>query len=339
MAKDKKKKREEFFDLNPVIRESKGQTRVSTESEEVLGPPTPINESETPELFKRASRPLKQRIGASEEASEGDFRNILAQSGTLKKNNLDKAQKSSEKFVKEVSKSEGLNLDNESVQLAAVSLIPVLLGGLFAGTDGLVQGAVAAGEGAKTFTTLKQKEEELSIKKGAIQAKKEAVSSKAKAKEAEQQLAKEKDLRSRIVPRVGTARTKKDAEILKEKKIKNEQLTSGISRIKELSKTDFASLSPVQRAEVNTEVSSMIGALRIPLVGPGPLTDTEREFIKDIIGNPTQIFSFSEVEFKKLEALENKLNLDFNEEIKIRTEEGLDPEREELMRLRAKFSK
>lgn len=58
--------------------------------------------------------------------------------------------------------------------------------------------------------------------------------------------------------------------------------------------TDNRWVNPVgkDKAIANQKADMLIGKLRLAITGPGPLTEPERKFIGEIIGNPTDIFSF-----------------------------------------------
>lgn len=66
---------------------------------------------------------------------------------------------------------------------------------------------------------------------------------------------------------------------------------------------DFSKLSLQDRAEVQTKLSSLVGALRLPIVGPGPMTETERKFIISTIGDPNKIFTLPSIEVAKLNSM------------------------------------
>lgn len=86
---------------------------------------------------------------------------------------------------------------------------------------------------------------------------------------------------------------------------------NGIRDIKGLKEIadDFAggALSLEDRAAAKVKVQSLIGGLRLELFGPGVLTDFEQDLARQIIGNPTKIFTLTNLERKKLDVLEKKL--------------------------------
>lgn len=62
------------------------------------------------------------------------------------------------------------------------------------------------------------------------------------------------------------------------------------------------------RARVQTKISTLVGALRLPITGPGPLTDTEREFLVKTIGDPSKFFSLKQNEMSRLNEIQNNIN-------------------------------
>jgi hypothetical protein len=71
--------------------------------------------------------------------------------------------------------------------------------------------------------------------------------------------------------------------------------------------SDFNKLNPWQRAELNTKIAMLAGALRLPITGPGPMTDDERKFLLNTIGNPNKIFSLKSIELENLSATANTI--------------------------------
>jgi len=73
---------------------------------------------------------------------------------------------------------------------------------------------------------------------------------------------------------------------------------------------EYSRLDPEERARVATEVQSLVGQLRIPLTGPGVLTDTEYARLLDTIGNPNKLLTLPKWERTKLQTVQNKLKDD-----------------------------
>ena len=71
-------------------------------------------------------------------------------------------------------------------------------------------------------------------------------------------------------------------------------------------------LSPSDRAAAKQAQNLLIGKLRVAITGPGPISEGERELIKDAIANPTSFFSLgssNEVKLKQLlDSYNNKID-------------------------------
>ena len=113
----------------------------------------------------------------------------------------------------------------------------------------------------------------------------------------------------KFVPGVGIAFTEKDATKIKEETAAVNQSVPLLDDLLKLNDKNFKSLSPKDRSMIDQTAANLIGKLRLAIVGPGPLTDTEREFIQNkIIGNPAAIFAFDDVNRAKLANLKRILN-------------------------------
>jgi hypothetical protein len=91
----------------------------------------------------------------------------------------------------------------------------------------------------------------------------------------------------------------------------------GLNQLKDLS-SRFAggSVSPEAIAEASVLVQSLKGSLRLPLFGPGVMTDSEQALAEKIIGNSTKIFALTALELKKLETLSAKIQDDAVQRLK-----------------------
>jgi hypothetical protein len=86
-----------------------------------------------------------------------------------------------------------------------------------------------------------------------------------------------------------------------------------INRINELKKSlNKFDLSSPARAAIETEVATLAGALRVPIVGTGPLTDAERVFLQGLVGNPNKILTLDSLQAARLSQIQKKLNDDIN---------------------------
>lgn len=118
---------------------------------------------------------------------------------------------------------------------------------------------------------------------------------------------KAKALRGRYIPDVGFAQTDKDATDLKEMRSGVLEAKSGIDKLKKIINKPLKSLTPSDRAEAETIQQTLVGALRLPITGPGAMNEGEREMLQKIIANPATIWSLDTVSKKKLDTLANSL--------------------------------
>lgn len=59
--------------------------------------------------------------------------------------------------------------------------------------------------------------------------------------------------------------------------------------------------SPADRRKVDTLLGNVIGASRLPILGPGVMTDSEREWLGQLIGNPNRMMQFKDSVVASLE--------------------------------------
>ena len=81
-----------------------------------------------------------------------------------------------------------------------------------------------------------------------------------------------------------------------------------IGRLKDLTGNFGRSITPATRAAAETNLRALVGALRIPFTGGGPLTENEAKMIENAIGNPKALFSLDKSILIKLNELEDHFN-------------------------------
>lgn len=62
------------------------------------------------------------------------------------------------------------------------------------------------------------------------------------------------------------------------------------------------------RGQSEALLQGLVGALRLPYFGPGVLTDTEQRLARDMIGNPTSVFSLASANEARINTIIQKLN-------------------------------
>ena len=122
------------------------------------------------------------------------------------------------------------------------------------------------------------------------------------AKEAEfrQNLTKEQG--ERYVPGYGIAIDKDSAKTMRGKVAEGQKVIQGIERLEKLGKeyelADFEDKKLIQQ-----EIQVLVGQLRLPLLGPGTMTDKEYDRLVEVIGDPSKFFSIKSHEMAKLKNL------------------------------------
>lgn len=88
----------------------------------------------------------------------------------------------------------------------------------------------------------------------------------------------------------------------------------GLERIQDMTK-GFNRITDLKtRAKIQTELAAVLGSLRIPITGPGILTESERmDILNKVIGNPNAIMELPSLMQAKLQTTLNKLHVDMAE--------------------------
>jgi len=130
-----------------------------------------------------------------------------------------------------------------------------------------------------------------------------------------------------------------EAQNVRKNLYEHEKLIRSISGLLALAESvpdlgDIKSLGDVvdyykQSKAVQTEINTLVGALRIPLTGPGVMTDSEREFIKKNIGDPTALV-WRDLEIARLRAIASTIVNAYERELYLY---GLEPKDEHLQTL------
>ncbi len=113
--------------------------------------------------------------------------------------------------------------------------------------------------------------------------------------------------RERWVFGYGEAATKDGAKQANEAVSNLRYVEDSVNRLLEINKKDMKSFSPDARAEAETITSMLVGALRLPIVGPGAVSEKELELLNRIIANPTAFISYDPANKKRLEVLRDRV--------------------------------
>jgi len=123
---------------------------------------------------------------------------------------------------------------------------------------------------------------------------------------------KEREL---MVPGFGTAPNKKVRDEMFEISGSVAEANAIVDDLLNQAKTGSV-FSMEDRAKAAMNVNSLVGKMRIAVVGPGPLTETEREFIKGMIGNPLKTIGLKKLEVAKLTELKRVMSKSLNAKAK-----------------------
>jgi hypothetical protein len=189
--------------------------------------------------------------------------------------------------------------------------------------SGKLESAKAAGEAAKEEKDYQRgrdvKKDELENKKFLLDENKANADMASKTREldlkaAELGKANEVDP-ALIVPEAGIAFDKEAAKLMREAKVDTDGAVRALDGLIGMSK-DWNSLSPTEKGKAQTMASTLIGKLRIPLTGPGAMSEGDRKMLENVIGNPTSFFSYEPAEVAKLQSLRDSVNSSYQDRVK-----------------------
>jgi hypothetical protein len=115
----------------------------------------------------------------------------------------------------------------------------------------------------------------------------------------------------------GLVPTVDEAKKLREELPAQTGILDGLKRLNDMFSVPNASTDLKLRAEADTIIGTLVGALRVPITGPGAMTDGERTFIQGLIGSPTKLFSLSSVEKVKLKTITGRLQKALDDRVKL----------------------
>tara|TARA_S200002703_G_scaffold153273_1_gene154659 strand:+ start:1349 stop:2779 length:1431 start_codon:yes stop_codon:yes gene_type:complete len=132
-------------------------------------------------------------------------------------------------------------------------------------------------------------------------------------------------VKSRFIPGLGTAPSVETAKEMRTLQLADDQIQTGIGRLLEILDTPGKRFDFNLKKEANTIVGLLTGALRVPIVGPGAFSESEKEMIEKIIANPTKLFSIDSNTRTSLKTLSTRMRADRDSYAKLI---GLDPYQE-----------
>ncbi len=117
-----------------------------------------------------------------------------------------------------------------------------------------------------------------------------------------------KDLRSRYVPGMGFATSTEGAKATRETASMVDTATTELDKLEKIIGRTGKSVNLKTRAEAETIRQALIGALRVPITGPGAMNDGERTMLEGLIPDVTATMSLDSVNKTKLNTLRERLN-------------------------------
>lgn len=121
-----------------------------------------------------------------------------------------------------------------------------------------------------------------------------------------------KELQEKYVPGYGVATNKESAQEFQKVRAGLEPVVNAIdSLVPRLQKLNRVT-DPKQKAALQTEIAALAGKLRLPITGPGAMTEDEYKRLRDLVGDPTKLFSVRAWELAKMSSVKNMLNRDLD---------------------------
>lgn len=116
-----------------------------------------------------------------------------------------------------------------------------------------------------------------------------------------------KEMEQREVPGLGFASSLEGAKDLREMQATAKTVKSDVKRLQDILKTTGKSLSPTLRAEADSIRTRLIGRLRVPMTGPGAMSEGERELLMGLIPDVTSMTSLDARSAVRLKSLEKSV--------------------------------
>lgn len=115
------------------------------------------------------------------------------------------------------------------------------------------------------------------------------------------------NLEKSTVPGFGVVKSPKEAADIRAALADSEEASKLIDEIKTLG-TNVSVFDRDKINQINQKKNILAGKLRLPLTGPGAMTESEFNRLIDTIGDPSNLFGLESIEKKKLDGLKDTLN-------------------------------
>lgn len=120
------------------------------------------------------------------------------------------------------------------------------------------------------------------------------------------------DQRKRYVPGFGLATTYEGAKELRTLGATVSDINNSLDQLIQFTNKPISKISPTDKSNAETLSAMLVGALRLPITGPGALSDGERELLQKIVANPTDIFKLPSTARASLNKIKEKMNFRLN---------------------------
>jgi hypothetical protein len=135
------------------------------------------------------------------------------------------------------------------------------------------------------------------------------------------ELDRKKTVEDRTIPGLGIVKTVDEAKKIREAASDATDAAKLIDKIKTLGK-NVTVFDRKKIAEINTLKNTLVGKLRVPLTGPGSMTESDFQRLIETLGDPTKFFGAEEIEFAKLDQVKEMLGESIKSKFNLAAEGG-----------------
>jgi hypothetical protein len=140
---------------------------------------------------------------------------------------------------------------------------------------------------------------------------------------------KAQDMRERLVPGMGLANTAKDAGEVKQitgDATSSKRLIDELRKISDtISQNPLAALDPKVIAKAESTRQLLMGKARVPVVGPGPVNESEQKRLESVTPSVTAILSLGSSNRQKLDTFEELIENSVKDQLSARGINGANP--------------
>lgn len=120
-----------------------------------------------------------------------------------------------------------------------------------------------------------------------------------------------------FVPQLGAyAQSPEAAKKINQRLVDSNKASSGLNSLLAISQMTGKSFSPEMRAKAQTEALMLQGALREDIVGPGTVSDSDREMLKAVVADPTVLMSMDRTNLARLQTLKAVVDRNTNDTLR-----------------------